>query len=100
MTLPCTHIHLSWADAGYPGKLATWAAAALKITVEIGRKRDATPSRSCPAAGSWKELCAWISTHHRCVRDYERLPASHEAMVPRAMIALMAQRFAQTRRPE
>ena len=62
--------------------------------------RRRTPSRSCPAAGSWNEPCAWISTHRRCVRDYERLPASHEAMVLWAMIALMTQRLAQTPRPE
>jgi hypothetical protein len=29
----------------------------------------------------------------RCARDYERLPASHEAMVLWAMIALMTQRL-------
>ena len=32
------------------------------------------------------------SPHHR---DYERLPASHEAMILWAMIALMAHRLAQ-----
>ena len=38
---------------------------------------------------------AWISKHRRTVRDYERLPASHEAMILWAMIALMARRLAQ-----
>jgi hypothetical protein len=33
---------------------------------------------------------AWISEHRRTVRDYERLPASHEAMILWAMTALMA----------
>jgi len=28
---------------------------------------------------------AWISKHRRTVRDYERLPASHEAMIVWAM---------------
>lgn len=37
---------------------------------------------------------AWISTHRRCARDYERLPPSHEAMVLLATIALMTQRLA------
>ena len=41
---------------------------------------------------------AWISKHRRTVRDYERLPASHEAMVTWAMIALMARRLAQAAR--
>ena len=37
---------------------------------------------------------AWISKHRRTVRDCERLPASHEAMILWAMIALMACRLA------
>jgi transposase len=40
---------------------------------------------------------AWISKHRRTVRDYERLPASHEAMILWAMIALMARRLACSR---
>jgi len=36
----CTRVRLAWADAGYAGKLATWAAS-LKIQLEIVRKRDA-----------------------------------------------------------
>ena len=39
---------------------------------------------------------AWITSHRRCARDYERPPASHEAMVLWAMIALMTQRLAHT----
>src|SRR6185295_4557525 len=35
----CTRIRLAWADAGYSGKLATWAAS-LRIQLEIVRKRD------------------------------------------------------------
>ena len=38
---------------------------------------------------------AWISKHRRTVRDYETLPASHEAMILWAMIALMTRRLAQ-----
>jgi transposase len=38
---------------------------------------------------------AWVGKHRRTVRDYERLPSSHEAMVLWAMIALMAGRLAQ-----
>ena len=38
---------------------------------------------------------AWISKHRRTARDYEHLPASHEAMILWAMIALMTRRLAQ-----
>ena len=41
---------------------------------------------------------AWISKHRRTVRDYEHLPASHEAMILWAMIALMTRRLTQTSR--
>jgi hypothetical protein len=36
---------------------------------------------------------AWITSYRRTVRDYERLPASHEAMILWAMIALMTHRL-------
>ena len=38
---------------------------------------------------------AWISKHRRTTRDYEHLPASHEAMILWAMVALMTRRLAQ-----
>ena len=37
----------------------------------------------------------WISKHRRTIRDYESLPASHEAMILWAMIALMTHRLAE-----
>ena len=50
----CTRIRLAWADAGYAGKLTSWAAASLQITVEIVRKRDAHAFEVLPAAEWWK----------------------------------------------
>ena len=38
---------------------------------------------------------AWISKRSRTTRDYEHLPASHEAMTLWAMVALMTRRLAQ-----
>ena len=46
-------IRLAWADAGYAGKLVTWAAA-LHLVIKVVRKRDPHAfERCCPAAGSW-----------------------------------------------
>jgi transposase len=42
---------------------------------------------------------AWISKHRRTVRDYERLPAHHAAMVTWAMVAVMTRRLARPHRP-
>ena len=44
----------------------------------------------------WWRTFAWTGKHRRTTRDYEHLPASHEAMVLRAMIALMTRRLART----
>jgi len=90
----CTRLRLAWADAGYAGKLTSWAAASLKITVEIVRRRDAHAFEVLPRRWVVERTLAWITSHRRCARDYERLPASHEAMVLWAMIALMTQRLA------
>jgi transposase len=40
-------------------------------------------------------VCVRHGRYRRTVRDYERLPASHEAMMFWAMIALMTRRLAQ-----
>jgi hypothetical protein len=42
---------------------------------------------------------SWIVRRRRCVRDYERLPAHHEAMVQWAMIIVMGRRLARSPRP-
>jgi transposase len=36
---------------------------------------------------------AWIARHRSCVRDYERLPAHHEAMVRWSMIRITSRRL-------
>ena len=89
-----TSIRLAWADASYVGKLTSWAAASLKITVEIARKRDAHAFEVLPRRWVVERTLAWITSHRRCARDCECLPASHEAMVLWAMIVLMTQRLA------
>ena len=92
----CGRIRLAWADAGYAGKLADWAKTTLKLTVQIVRKRDQHAFEVLPRRWVVERTLAWITTCRRCARDYERLPASHEAMVLWAMIALMTQRLAST----
>src|SRR5215471_2014425 len=90
----CRRVRLVWADAGYSGKLAAWAAS-LKMTLQIVAKRDPHAFEVLPRRWVVERTFAWISKHRRTVRDYEHLPASHEAMILWAMIALMAHRLAQ-----
>ena len=36
---------------------------------------------------------AWVTSYRRCARDYERLPAHHEANIYWAMTILMTRRL-------
>jgi len=76
----CHRVQLTWADAGYTGKLTAWAAA-MKMTVQIVVKRDPHAFEILPRRWVVERTFAWISKHRRTVRDYEHLTASHEAMI-------------------
>jgi len=91
----CPRVRLIWADAGYTstaGKLAGWATT-LKMTLCIIARRDRHTFEVLPRRWVVERTFAWISKYRRTVRDYENLPASHEAMVLWAMTALMTRRL-------
>src|ERR1700736_813830 len=84
-------IVLAWADGGYAGRLLTWAAQALRLTVTVVKRTDKmTGFVVLPRRWVVERTFAWISKPRRCVRDYEALPACHEAMVHLAMIITMS----------
>ena len=66
-------------------KLTAWAAT-LKMTIQIVTKRQAHAFEVLPRRWVVERTFAWISKHRRTVRDYERLPASHEAMILLSLI--------------
>ena len=90
----CRRVRLVWADAVYTGRLTNWAAA-LKMKIQIVAKRNPHAFEVLPRRWVVERTFAWISKHRRTVRDYERLPASHEAMLLWAMTDLMTRRLAQ-----
>jgi transposase len=90
----CRRVRLAWADAVYTGKLTAWAAA-LRMRLQIVARRNPHAFEVLPRRWVVERTFAWISKHRRTVRDYERLPASHEAMILWAMTALMTRRLAQ-----
>jgi len=65
------------------------------MTLRIVSRRDPHAFEVLPRRWVVERTFAWISKHRRATRDYERLPASHEAMILWAMIALMTRRLAQ-----
>jgi transposase len=88
----CHRVRLIWADAVYTGKLTAWAAS-LKMTICVVARRNPHAFEVLPRRWVVERTFAWISKHRRTVRDYERLPASHEAMILWAMIGLMTRRL-------
>jgi len=87
-----------WADGGYAGKLLDWARDTLRLRVQIvKRSDDQTGFVVLPRRWVVERTLAWITRHRRCARDYEALPAHHEAMVCRAMIRITSKRLATTK---
>jgi putative transposase len=92
-------VRLVWADGGYAGKLVAWATGVLRLTVEIVRKRPGQSTfEVLPRRWVVERTLAWIAKHRRTVRDYERLPDHHAAMVTWAMVAVMTRRLARSHR--
>jgi transposase len=88
-------VRRAWADGGYAGKLLPWAATWLNLAVEIVKRPDALHTfQILPRRWVVERTLAWITSYRRCARDYERLPAHHEAMILWAMITLMTRRLA------
>jgi transposase len=76
-----SRVRLVWADAVYTGdRLTSWAAT-LKMTTQIVARRNPHAFEVLPRRWVVERTFAWISKHRRTTRDYERLPASHEAMI-------------------
>lgn len=90
-------ITLAWADGGYAGKLIPWAAANLRLTVEVVKRNAAHAFQVLPRRWVVERTFAWITRSRRTVRDYERLPQHHEAMVYWSMIIIMTRRLARQR---
>jgi transposase len=91
-------VRRAWADSVYAGKLVSWAATWLKLTIEVVRRPEGLHTfQVLPRRWVVERTLAWITSYRRCARDYERLPAHHEAMVLWAMITIMTRRLARLR---
>jgi transposase len=84
-----------WADGGYAGRLVDWAATTMHLTVTIVRKLiGQTTFQPLPRRWVVERTFSWINRCRRTVRDYERHPDHHAAMVQWAMVIIMARRLA------
>ncbi len=90
-------ITLVWADGGYAGRLVSWAYQVLALTVTIiKRGEDTTGFVVLPRRWVVERTFGWLMRYRRLVRDYERRPEHHEAMVLWATIAIMTRQLART----
>ncbi len=99
---------LVWADQGYTGPFAAWLHEARGWRVEVVRhparqrwryglgERPARAFRVLPRRWVVERTCAWLGQSRRLSRDYERLPATSEAVIYGAMSRLMLRRLTRT----
>lgn len=89
-----TRIKLVWADGGYAGRLVLWAKSSLHLAVTIvKRSDDVTGFVVLPRRWVVERTFGWLLRHRRLVRDYERRPDHHEAMVLWATVSIMTRQL-------
>jgi len=87
-------VTLVWADGGYAGRLVVWALGVLRLTVTVVKRTDDTRGFVVlPRRWVVERTFGWLMRHRRLVRDYERLPAHHEAMVLWATTMIMTRQL-------
>jgi transposase len=90
-------ITLVWADGGYAGRLVNWATQELALTITIvKRSEDTTGFAVLPRRWVVERTFGWLMRYRRLVRDYERRPEHHEAMVLWATVTIMTRQLART----
>jgi transposase len=88
-------ITLVWADGGYSGRLLSWAQTVLAMTVTIVKRSDDTTGFVVlPRRWVVERTFGWLMRYRRLVRDYERRPDHHEAMVLWATVTIMTRQLA------
>ena len=91
-------ITLVWADGGYAGRLVAWAAAVLAMTVTVVKRSDNLRGFVVlPRRWVVERSFGWLNRHRRLVRDYERLPEHHEAMLLWATTVIMTRQLVRQR---
>lgn len=94
-------ITLVWADGGYAGRLVSWATTVLAVTVTIVKRTDELGGFVVlPRRWVVERTFGWLNRHRRLVRDYERRPEHHEAMLLWATTMTMTRQLVRQRAGE
>lgn len=77
-----TPVRFVLADGGFAGQLVDWATRILRTTLHIVRKPAGQKGFVLiPRRWPVERTFAWLTAHRRLTRDYERDPATSEAMI-------------------
>jgi transposase len=89
-----TPVRFVYADAGFTGMLIDWCQRILATVLQIVRKApDQKGFAVIPRRWVVERSLAWLTAHRRLVPDYERHPATSEAMIRWAAINGMVRRL-------
>lgn len=91
-----SRLYLIWADGGYDGNpFLQWAMDTFRWVIQVVRRPQETKGFVL-LKKRWvvERTFGWWNWYRRLSKDYERLPASSEAMIYIAMIRLMVRRLA------
>lgn len=90
-----TKVRFVFADGGFAGRLLDWAATFLRTTLHIVRKPAGQKGFAViPRRWAVERTLSWLTAHRRLARDYERHPATSEAMIRWAAINTITRRIA------
>ena len=90
-----TRLKLVWADSGYDGRpLADWVRAVAGMSLVVIKRTEAHTFKVVPRRWVVERTFGWLLRYRRLVRDYERRPEHHEAMVYWATVMIMTKRLA------
>jgi transposase len=90
-----TRVRFVFADGGFAGRLLDWASHVLRTTIHIVRKPAGQRGFAViPRRWAVERTLAWLTAHRRLARDYERHPATSEAMIRWAAINTITRRIA------
>ena len=93
-----SRIRFVFADSAFAGRLLDWARRILRTTIHIVRKPAGQRGFAViPRRWAVERTLAWLTAHRRLARDYERHPATSEAMIRWAAINTITRRLARGR---
>jgi transposase len=93
-----SRVRFVFADAAFAGRLLEWAIRTLRTTIHVVRKPAGQRGFAViPRRWAVEQTLAWLTSHRRLVRDYERHLAVSEAMIRWAAINTMTRRLVRRR---